>query len=619
MPHSRLAAFVAASFALSAAPAMAQEPTVTTFPATAQATGAITGGFDGSVWTPTATGLIGFNRTGVQSANFPITPGAPWQDVTGGPDGRLWAGGQAELRAVGLLPFGGVPSIAVPDVGTAESITDVAPGPDGNVWFTVPSVNRFGFATPAGTAGSFALPPDGVPVSIATGGDGALWFTRRFPGSIVRRDPNGSLTSFTVGLPAGAQPFALALGPDGNLWFTDGDAPQVGRITPAGTITMFPAVASSKIVAGPDGKLWLAGGSTVTTDGVFTPRTLPADTLAVGADGNVWGVKLTTGAVSRLSLGGQQFSNPARITVPATGNSGKADLYPSPITVGGLQGTVTRVTARLNGVHHRFANDLQVMLVGPGGQSTVLMADVTTRPGDGTTQPYSLTGESIAFTDGARAPARRITSGVFSPIDPGFALNFDAPAPVAPSGGLAQFTGTQPNGTWSLFVVDSEGTAGTTGAIAGGWSLDIETTGPPAPPTPPAPFTPSAPSAPLDSPAPPVAGQATPRDTTPPSLRITGVPKRTTLKALRQGLRLRVTPSEPARVRATLAIRTNRRGAFGAPVASRSQDLSAATTLRLVPRITRRPSRTFTVQVRLLAFDRAGNSSTTVRTVAVRP
>ncbi|UUY05902.1 hypothetical protein LRS13_10415 [Svornostia abyssi] len=560
-PPSCLAALVlAGTLALSTAPAaQAQEPTATTFPANAQATGAITGGFDGQVWTPTATGLIAFNRTGTQSASFPTIAGAPWNDVTGGPDGRLWAGGQAQLLAPNLLPFTGVPSIAVSDIGT-EQITDVAPGPDDNVWFTVPSANRFGFATPAGTATAFSLvgttAEAGTLVSIATGGDGLLWFTKRFPGSIVRRNADGSLTSFTAGLDPGAQPFAIALGPDGNVWFTDGAAARAGRITPAGVITMFDAVASTDLIAGPDGNLWLAGGSTLSTGGVFTPRSLPADTLAVGADGNMWGVKLTNGAVSRLALGGQQFSNPTRIDVPATGNSGKAGLYPSPIAVSGLQGTVTKVTARLNGVHHRFANDLQVMLVGPGGQSTVLMASATTRSGDLNTVRHSLTGESIAFTAGGREPARRITSGVFSPIDSGFALNFEAPAPTTPSGGLAQFAGTQPNGTWNLFVVDSEGTPLTTGAIAGGWSLDIETTGAPAPPNPPAPPTPpDTPAPPPPPPAPQVIGAAAPRDTTPPTLRVTGVPKRTSLKALRRGLRVRVTPSEPVRLTATVAIR----------------------------------------------------------------
>jgi hypothetical protein len=82
---------------------------------------------------------------------------------------------------------------------------------------------------------------------------------------------------------------------------------------------------------------------------------------------------------------------------------------------------------------------------------------------------------------------------------------------------------------------------------------------------------------------------------------------------------VRVTPSEPVRIRATLAIRKSRRGRFGAPLASRTQDVSAEATLRLVPRIPGRPSRTFTARLRLLAFDRSGNSSTTVRTISVDP
>lgn len=632
-PPSCLAALVlAGTLALSAAPAGAAEPTVTSFPANGQASGPITGGFDGRIWTPftsfeTNNALMAFDRaTGAQACCGTGSGLVEYFDVTGGPDGRLWAGAAGAVVAHAVVPLSNsLPSpvsISVPDVGT-ESITDVAPGPDGNVWFTVPSANRVGAAPPAGAAQSYPLAgtaAEGAPVAITTGGDGALWFTKRNPGAIVRMDPATATVTgtFTTGLDQGADPSAIALGPDGNVWFSDAAADRVGRITPAGVITMFPAVKSNDLIAGPDGNLWLAGGSTLSTDGVFTPRNLPADTLAVGADGNVWGVK-NPGGVSRLALGGQQFSNPARINVPETGNSGKASLYPSPIAVTGLQGAVTKVTARLNGVHHRFANDLQVMLVGPGGQSTVLMASVTTRTDDPNTVRHSLTGESIAFIAGGREPARRITSGVFSPIDPNLTLNFVDPAPALPSGGLAQFAGTQPNGTWNLFVVDSEGTPLTTGAIAGGWSLDVETTGPPAPPAPPAPLAPPPPAPPAADPTPPVTGQGAPRDTSPPTLRVTGVPKRITVKALRRGLRVRVTPNEPVRLTATVAIRRTPRGKFGRPLLSRTSDVSRATTLRLVPRITGRPQRTFTARVELVATDPVGNRSTTVRTITVRP
>ena len=70
------------------------------------------------------------------------------------------------------------------------------------------------------------------------------------------------------------------------------------------------------------------------------------------------------------------FSNPAAITIPATGTGpGAANPYPSTIVVSGLPGTITNMTVTLTGMSHTFPDDVDVMLVGPGGQSAILMSD----------------------------------------------------------------------------------------------------------------------------------------------------------------------------------------------------------------------------------------------------
>ena len=70
-----------------------------------------------------------------------------------------------------------------------------------------------------------------------------------------------------------------------------------------------------------------------------------------------------------------------------------------------------------------------------------------------------------------------LTPGTFKPTDvdeDGYPDNFDpAPAPTANTA-LAIFDGTDPNGTWSLYVMDDAGRD--VGTLAG-WSLDIETDG----------------------------------------------------------------------------------------------------------------------------------------------
>lgn len=68
-----------------------------------------------------------------------------------------------------------------------------------------------------------------------------------------------------------------------------------------------------------------------------------------------------------------------------------------------------------------------------------------------------------------------IVSGTFLPrtIGGGDVL----PAPAPPYGStLSVFDGTNPNGTWSLFVFDDA--VADSGTIAGGWFLTITTTCP---------------------------------------------------------------------------------------------------------------------------------------------
>jgi hypothetical protein len=68
-----------------------------------------------------------------------------------------------------------------------------------------------------------------------------------------------------------------------------------------------------------------------------------------------------------------------------------------------------------------------------------------------------------------------LTSGTFKPTNFGASDTFSPPAPTGPyASTLATFNGSNPNGAWSLYVVDDE--ALDSGSIAG-WSLAITTTG----------------------------------------------------------------------------------------------------------------------------------------------
>jgi subtilisin-like proprotein convertase family protein len=163
---------------------------------------------------------------------------------------------------------------------------------------------------------------------------------------------------------------------------------------------------------------------------------------------------------------------------------GKAFRYPSSIDVSG-QGAVTKVTVTITNYAHTFPDDVDILLVGPTGATCLLMSDCG---GDNAiTSPVNITYDDAAASGlPDNPPTAPLATGSYKPTrgtptlgscaspsgDYCVPANFPSPAPAGPYGTtLAVFNGTNPNGTWKLYVIDDTG--GDDGNIFNGWTLNI--------------------------------------------------------------------------------------------------------------------------------------------------
>jgi Ca2+-binding RTX toxin-like protein len=171
-------------------------------------------------------------------------------------------------------------------------------------------------------------------------------------------------------------------------------------------------------------------------------------------------------AAARADVG--TFSNTTTITIPTVG---QAFPYPSEIAVSGLAGAVTDVNATLINMNHGFADDIEALMVAPGGQTTVLIADAGGMA--------TVVNDTITLDDSALLVAPDTGGFVgglsYRPADyesPGLEA-YNPPAPPPPHGlTMSTSNGSNPNGTWSLFVFDDHFPA--SGSF-NGWSLRITT------------------------------------------------------------------------------------------------------------------------------------------------
>ena len=275
----------------------------------------------------------------------PTQPSFP-AGITTGPDGALWFTEQSanpstsDFQIGRITTAGAITEYPIPPVTIAGSPSypepqGIASGSDGALWFTGLNTSTIGRIDTSGAVTEYSIPSGGNPQWIAAGPDGALWFTEQAfgtaPPAIGRIATDGSITEYPISNSA-SSPIQITAGPDGALWFADGGANQIGRISTSGAITTFdlPIAGSGPwgITTGPDGALWFTENAAnqigrITTSGAVTEYPVITafsglEGIAVGPDGALWFSEFSANQIGRDDTSGNvsEYGTPTFFSGP---------------------------------------------------------------------------------------------------------------------------------------------------------------------------------------------------------------------------------------------------------------------------------------------------------------
>jgi uncharacterized repeat protein (TIGR01451 family) len=448
------------------------------------------------------TGTVSSVSLSLNNVSFPFS-----EDI----DALLVApGGQSLIVVAAVGPNGGTgvaasnSTLTISDSGTLP--TDLTPwGPSPN--FKPVNFGSYGLGNSAN-----GFNEDYSPVPQPWGDPGQHGTNATLANTFDGTNPNGSWNLYVITTVAGDGPGAIAGGWTLNITTAASAAPTTTSLTAAPnpsftsgtsssvllTATVTKSSDSSAVSEGTvnftDGGATISGcgaqpvsggtatcTATFTTEGNHSLEALYSGTTNFGASN----ATLTQQVNNHTTVSGTSYCNTGSI---ALGNTvGDAAPYPSRVFVSGLSGTVSQLTVTLKGVSYSQSQDIDALLVGPGGQSLILVANAGPNNG-GTISNVTLTlddgaGSTLAQSAVWGTPGTTVTS---RPVNyGGVNETWGSPAPAGPYGNpgpagsgtatlATQFNGANPDGTWSLYVVDTAGGDGS-GAIAGGWCANILT------------------------------------------------------------------------------------------------------------------------------------------------
>ena len=234
------------------------------------------------------------------------------QNGGGGGGGAGGGGGGEPPPAAKLSEF------AIPSANSGAQ--DIASGSDGALWFTELNANKIGRISVTGDVREYDIPtPSSEPASIAAGPDGALWFTESAANKIGRITTSGTITEFDVPTPA-STPWQITAGADGAMWFTERAGRKIGRISTGGSIVEFTTDNGMgdpvAIARGEDDAIWFTQASVgyvigrMEPDGLVTRFFPPTPgpgyllDLALGSDGALWFTETHHGKIGRITSAG---------------------------------------------------------------------------------------------------------------------------------------------------------------------------------------------------------------------------------------------------------------------------------------------------------------------------
>jgi len=209
----------------------------------------------------------------------------------------------------------------------------IASGPDGAMWFTESGTGKIGRVSLRGKFKEYTpTSPIAAPGVMVAGPDRALWFTAYQQNVIGRVTTAGVITQMPIPT-ANSFPWGITVGPDRNLWFVEVTGNNIGRVTTAGVIKEFhiPTLHASPryIVRGPNDALWFSEcqgnriASITTSGGVTEYSLLPvansfAYGIAPGPSETVWFTELETNAIAVANAAGTTV---AAFPLPETGSA----------------------------------------------------------------------------------------------------------------------------------------------------------------------------------------------------------------------------------------------------------------------------------------------------------